>query len=209
MRELVCYHSKNSHEVNPLGVGVRVSKVPRTGLIKEAELYPYYISARSFIKDFVRWSPVNDKYTHWLPLYFGAGDNESRFIKFVEGAISMIITGNAKSFKPEYVLEVYPKIIVTLVYRIMDMKTHPSINIIRYLSLMHSNFLLLVEKYPTLQGSIQAANSRFLKEEAVRHKQCTTNLGAFLATFFAGQQPLKDFIETYLSEQLDRHILWI
>ncbi|XP_051912498.1 ubiquitin-conjugating enzyme E2 1-like [Hippocampus zosterae] len=58
-REMICYHSKNPHTVNPVGVGIRVSKVPRTGLIKEAELFPYFISAKSFIKDFVRWSPNN------------------------------------------------------------------------------------------------------------------------------------------------------
>lgn len=122
--------------------------MPRTGLIKEAEVFPYYISAKSFIKDFVRWSPNNEKYTHWLPLFFGAGDNEERFMKFALSALSMIITGNAKSFKPEYILEVYPKIIITLVYRIMDQKTHPSTNIIRFLSLIHANFLFMINKYP-------------------------------------------------------------
>jgi hypothetical protein len=189
---MICYHSKTPHSVNPLGVGMRVSKVPRTGLIKEAELFPYYINAKSFIKDFVRWSPSNEKYTHWLPLYFGEGDKEERFIKFAESALSMIITGNAKSFRPEFVLEVYPKIIVTLVYRIMDMKTHPSLNIIRFLTLIHSNFLFMFGKYPALHKIVEDSIKQFITDGSSRTKAKTTNLGAFLSTFFVARTLFKE-----------------
>ena len=53
---------------------------------------------------------MNANYTHWMPLYFGKSDNKDRVMTLCERAISMIMTYNTRRFKPEYVLEVFPKI---------------------------------------------------------------------------------------------------
>jgi hypothetical protein len=37
-------------DVNQLGLGLRVSKIPRTGNIREAETFYDYISIKAFIK---------------------------------------------------------------------------------------------------------------------------------------------------------------
>ncbi len=34
-KELVCFHTKLNYTQNQLGLGVKISKIPRTGLIKE------------------------------------------------------------------------------------------------------------------------------------------------------------------------------
>ena len=34
-KELICFHTKLSYTQNQLGLGAKISKIPRTGLIKE------------------------------------------------------------------------------------------------------------------------------------------------------------------------------
>ena len=63
---------------------------------------------------------MNVYYTHWLPLYFGVTDNKERVLHLCEHAISMIMTNQTKRFKPEHILEVFPKITLTIVFQIMD-----------------------------------------------------------------------------------------
>lgn len=79
-----------------------------------------YISIKAFLKESINWSSQNEKFTHWLPLYFGKKDNPEKFYKFLTHALSMIITNSTDNFKPEYILEVLPKIMVTLIFYIMD-----------------------------------------------------------------------------------------
>ena len=69
-----------------------------------------YISIKAFLNEGIKWDSMNTNYTHWMPLYFGKTDNKERVMNLCERAISMIMTYNTRRFKPEYVLEVFPKI---------------------------------------------------------------------------------------------------
>jgi hypothetical protein len=53
---------------------------------------------------------MNQIYTHWLPLYFGKTDNKQRVLELGRRSLSMIMTNHTKRFKPEYVLEIFPRI---------------------------------------------------------------------------------------------------
>jgi hypothetical protein len=75
-KEHVCFHTKLSYLQNQLGLGVSISKIPRTGLIKEGETFFDYLSIKAFIKECRNLTATNEKITHWLPVYFGKGDNE-------------------------------------------------------------------------------------------------------------------------------------
>jgi hypothetical protein len=57
-----------------LGLGLKISKIPRTGLIKEGEVYYDYLSIKAFIKESINKTSNNEKITHWMPVYFGEGD---------------------------------------------------------------------------------------------------------------------------------------
>lgn len=46
----------------------------------------------------------------------------------------MIMTNNTKRFKPEFVLEVFPKITQSIVHGMMAEKTHASIRCLRILA---------------------------------------------------------------------------
>jgi hypothetical protein len=57
-------------------LGLKISKIPRTGLIKEGEVYFDYLSIKAFIKESINKTSNNEKITNWMPVYFGAGDKE-------------------------------------------------------------------------------------------------------------------------------------
>ena len=61
--------------MNQLGLGLRVTKIPRTGNIREAETFYDYISIKAFIKESVNRTSTNERITNWIPVYFGKGDN--------------------------------------------------------------------------------------------------------------------------------------
>jgi ubiquitin-conjugating enzyme E2 A len=99
-KELICFHTKLTYQQNQLGLGVNISKIPRTGLIKDGETFFDYISIKAFIKESRNLTSHNEKITHWLPVYFGSGDNEDRFFHLLKKAFSMIMTNSTKNFRP-------------------------------------------------------------------------------------------------------------
>lgn len=122
----------------------------------------------------------------------------------------MIITNNTRSFKPEQILEVYPKIIITLIYYIMDEKKHASIRILRILSHVHACFLFLLQKHPELESAIVKQVDNFIAKEECRIKENQPNLGCILALLSGtDKRKFSDIVESYFSEQLDRQVLWI
>lgn len=90
-----------------------------------------------------------------MPVYFGEGDQQDRFFHFLQKSVSMIMTNSTKNFKPQQILEVFPKLFLTLVFHIMDEKKHPSIRIIRVLTHIHSMFLYCLKRFPELKDSIR------------------------------------------------------
>jgi hypothetical protein len=58
------------------------------------------------------------------------------------------MTNSTKNFKPEFILEVFPKLFVFLAYHVMDEKKHASIRIIRILTHIHSMLLYCLKRFP-------------------------------------------------------------
>lgn len=69
--ELKCFHTKTTLKESTLGIGVSIGRLPRTGEIRDVRPTMDLICMRSFVKHKVRRSLSNEKFTHWLPLYFG------------------------------------------------------------------------------------------------------------------------------------------
>lgn len=148
--------------------------------------------------------------THWIPVYFGKDDNKEKFFKFLSKAMSMIMTNSTRNFKKEFILEVMPKLMVTIVYHIMDEKKHASIRIIRLLTHIHSIFLFCLNKFPELKESIASQITKFIASEDARTKENQTNLGCVLALLTGvDSHKFKEIASAYFNEQLDRQVLWI
>jgi len=82
--ELICFHTKLNLRDATLGIGVSINRLPRTGEIRLVNPSIDLLSMRAFVKHKVRYSLANDKFTHWLPLYFGENDTyeiKNRVIK--------------------------------------------------------------------------------------------------------------------------------
>lgn len=187
-----------------------MSKIPRTGNIREAETFYDYISIKAFLKESVNRTSTNERITHWIPVYFGKGDNESRFFKFLTKALSMIMTNSTRNFKKEFILEVLPKLMITIIYYIMDEKKHASIRNIRLLAHIHSIFLYCMRKFPELKDTITANLTKFIGSEEARTKDNQANLGCIMAILSAvDSHKFSDVAEAYFQEQLDRQVLWI
>lgn len=136
--ELSCFHTKLKLKDASLGIGVTISRLPRTGEIRMISPTLDLLSMRAFVKQKVRHSLSNEKFSHWLPLYFGEKeivetkrkvyipetkkwDNQTiqinqkeRLIHLLKKSITFICAGSTrKPFKPSMILEVLPKIITT------------------------------------------------------------------------------------------------
>ena len=120
------------------------------------------------------------------------------------------MTNSTKNFKPIQILEVFPKIFITLAFHIMDEKKHPSIRIIRILTHIHSMFLYCLKKFPELKNEIKQKIDNFIADENFRNKDALPNLGTILAMLsVTDSHKFKDIAEKYFEEQLDRQVFWI
>lgn len=208
--QLKCFHTKLNFKENQLGLGLFISKIPKTGLIKQAIIFEDYISIKAFIKQSINKTTKKEEFNHWLPLYFGKEEDHEKFYFFLKRTLSMIMTNSTKYFKPQFVLEVIPKIFINLVYQIMDRNKYVSISLIRIFTSLHSIFLYCIRKHPELAETISTHLQKFIKEEEYRTKDHTPNLGCFLAYLLVSDSyQFSDLIQLYFKEQLDRHVFWI
>jgi hypothetical protein len=69
--EFLCYHTRNVLPETSLGIGISLSRLPRTGEIRSVTPTLDLLCLRAYSKLKVRKSVSNERFTHWLPLYFG------------------------------------------------------------------------------------------------------------------------------------------
>ena len=129
--EICCFHSRLRAEECALGVGISMTRVPRTGELRSVESTLDLLSLRAYIKDSVRASLSKAKFTHWFPLFLGHEQSGERFLFLARHAISMVCENSTRKFDPTMILQVLPKLIVTLVVQMMDLQTHTSLKALR------------------------------------------------------------------------------
>ena len=81
-KEICCYHRKTSFEEDPLGLGISITKIPRTGEIKGVTPRFDFVSFKAYTKEGLRVALNGEHFTHWFPLYFG--ENKKKEIKKVK-----------------------------------------------------------------------------------------------------------------------------
>ena len=141
-------------------------------------------------------------------MYFGLEKEKTIF--FAEHAIGLICKGSTKKFQPEQVLEVMPKMILTLVVDITNESIHHSYKSIRMIVYAHRLFTLLLEKYPSLYTIIDERLRRFIEEPESRVKNVTPSIGDLIVLLTVSKAYKWEHLkEAYLSEQMDRQVFWI
>lgn len=209
-QETVCFHTRLrlSKKETTLGAGITISRLPRTGEIRSVSTTLDLLSIQAYMKCGVRTSLSNEKFTHFLPLYFGIEKEKTMFL--AEHAIGLICKGSTRKFEPSQVLEVLPKMLLTLVVDMTNEALHHSYKSIRMLIYVHRLLLLFIEKYQGLQDAIEDKIQTFIEKPETRIKDETPNIGdIFVLLTVSRKYSWNDFKDAYLGEQLDRQVFWI
>ena len=202
--ECVCFHTKLklTKDNAILGSGVSITRLPRTGQIRSVTSAMDLLSLQAFMRDGLRTSLSNEKFTHFLPLYFGI--EKERTIHLVKKSLSMISTGSTKKFAPSQILEILPKTFLTLMVDITGESIYHSNKAIKMMIYIHRLTLLLLELYPDQRKQIDAVIENFIKDKAARHKDQTPNLGELLIYLTLTEKyKWADLANVFLDEQFD------
>lgn len=207
--EISCIMRKNTFEEGPLGFGISIVRIPRTGDIKGITIVPEYLSLKAFQKQRIRTVGFsNTNFTHWLPLYFGV--NEKQFIHLSQRALSMICTGNTRNFAPEHILKAYPKIFTYLVTEISGEKLAMSSKALNTLIHVYRGFRLLLDTFPQAQETLESHVSKFITDPTYRLKENTNSLGDLLTySVMTTKNSFKELLPFYIDESMDRSIFWM
>jgi len=172
----------------------------------------------------VRTSASNERFTHWLPLFFGERqiyerktqvynekeelyenkvesiDPFERNIKLLRKSICFITQGSTKKdFKPEMVIEVLPKLIITHLVDLVDAKKSISIVAIRRLFSFFRLFRLLMALHPEVEKTIDADLEKFVNSPDLRIKDHFPSLGDLLTySIISKKYNFVDIIDGYL-----------
>jgi len=207
--ELLCFHSKRSFHEDTLGFGITFTKNIRTGDIQNISSPLDLIGIRAFMREGIRKSSINEPFTHWLPVYIN-DEHGKKALHLAERSLSMVCSANTKEFKPQMVLNVYPKLMNTMIAQIMKGQIHASIKALEGYCAFHQMFIKFLEKYPELLAECKKQVSEFFKDEANRHKDKVPSLGDFLCYLTVTPEVnWSDIAQVVVQESFDRQVAWV
>ena len=206
-KEICCYHRKITFEEGALGLGLSISKIPRTGEIKGITPRFDFIAFKTYTKERLRVSLNGERFTHWFPLYFGV--NKDKVLNSLQKSISMLAKGNTKEFSPNLVLKVMPKFFNYICLNIMSEKVHNSSRAIEILIYVYRVMLLLIEAFPEIKAEANKNIDEFIKNPEQRIKEKTPSLGDLLVMLSLSGKKIEELLPSYIEEQMDRQIFWI
>jgi len=183
--ELICFHTRLTIEETHLGVGLSISRFSNTGAICSANPTLDLISLKAFVKDKIRRSLDNSNFNHWIPLYFGV--KKPAVIYLARKALGMVCKGSTRKFEPKFIVEVIPKMMVTLAVNMMEQKEHTSLKALRTFYYFYRLFILLLEEHPDIYAQVEDSIEKFKSDEKNRLKAVTPNLGELLCKLAASK----------------------
>jgi len=174
-------------DIATLGIGVSIKKSPLTGKFRWVNPTMDLISMRAFTKIKVRASLEAERFTHWLPLYFGESEDykvekehydhdldehvkeienknmKERFHAHFMSSIAFIINGNKhKKVTDDQILDFIPKLLTTHSLAMMDESRHVSIVAIRRLFNFIRIIRYLIQKFPGVTAVIDQKLEQFI-----------------------------------------------
>lgn len=206
---LVCFHTKLTYKENSLGIGLNVERIARTGAIQSCSPIMDLVSIKAFMKEGIRKSFLKEHFGYWIPLYLRK-DEKDKTIHMIKQSLSFIETGSTDRFEIGQIERIVPKIISSIVLKIVDLKRHPSCLVIQQLVFFHGLMLMLLREHPSIRESIEAKLESFIKNESARIKEnCPNIILIMVYLMFTDKYTFNDVIEAYSAEQIDRQVFWI
>jgi len=226
----MCYMTRDNLKAGSLGIGVSVTKLPRTGEIRTVKPSLDLLSLKAFTKQNIRKSMDGEKFTHWLPLYFGESepyekkdqiwddkkeeykevvrkiDPRERCIHLLKKAMCYLTKKDTRMpFTANMVVEAMPRLMTTLLVDLVEQKHHFSLVAIRRLFNFIRLFRLLFELAPEAEKMVDDRLKEFMDHPEKRVKEYCSSLGDILSFAIVSQKyNLEDVLDAYLEEQLDR-----
>lgn len=121
----------------------------------------------------------------------------------------MIVKGNTKEFSSDLVLKVMTKLFNSCCLNIVNEKVHNSTRAIEILIYVYRVSIFLVEEFPEIKEEINKKLENFIKNPEERIKDKTPSLGDLLVMQSLSDKKIEELLPSYISEQMDRQILWI
>lgn len=230
LEELVCFHTKMPLKANTLGIGISIKKSPKTGKFSFVNPIMDLLNMRAYTKLKIRNSLTAEKFTHWLPLYFGENETytiesesynheerkfetekkvintQERFEKYLSSSLSYIANGSTlKPYNHESVVEVIPQLISTHVLALMKEIKHIDINSIRRLFNFIRLWTYLSSKDDKIQAKVDVELDQFIAKPENRIKEVCGNL-LVMQTYavLSDKTNYTEFTKAYCDEQIDR-----
>jgi len=205
---LICFHTKVSFKDDILGIPCNYSINPNTQKIDKLTSTLDLISREAFYEDGLRKSVWKVPFTNWIPLYINENHAERAF-PFLKKSLAELCLKKENQFNPEMALEIFPRLMNTMVVSLMSGNLHTSIVALEGYSAFHRLLLFFVKKYPELQKKVNSIARNFCNSEENRTKDVVPSLGEFLPIVSVSDEvSWKDICMPYLLENFDRNALW-
>ena len=133
------------------------------------------VSIKAFMKEGIRKSFLKEHFGYWIPLYLRKEEKE-KTIHLVKQSLSFIETSSTDRFEIGQIERIVPKIVSSIVLKIVDLKRHPSCLVIQQLVFFHGLMLMLLREHPAIRESIEAKLESFVREESARLKENCPNI---------------------------------
>jgi hypothetical protein len=206
---LKCFVSKEGYKEKDLGVGLKVSRVARTGQISVCSPVLDMISLKTFVKHGIRRTSMNETFAYWFPLYLEK-DSKSKLLHLGRNALSFICTGTTKKFAPDQISKVFVRAISTTFVEMVSGRRWPSVLMLRNIVYFHTLLLVFVQEYPEVRADFESKIKNFIESEDARHKTNFPNIIDLLVYLMATEKySFADVIHAYTEEQLDRQVFWL
>ena len=206
---LICFHTKLTKDECPLGLGLSVERIARTGNMHYCNPLPDLISLKAFNKLGIRQGFSLEKFDYWIPLHLAKAD-WPKTLHLAKRSLSFIKTHNAKRLHEDQVEEIMIRVVASLLIKTADLKTHPSCNMLQSLVFMHGLALALMREYPNVRTKIESRLEQFINDPEQRVKDNTPNiLHVLIYLFFTDKYTFAQVIGPYSLEQIDRQIFWL
>lgn len=100
-------------------MGLRVTRIARTGGINQVTPMLDYISLRAFLKEGVRRSTYHETFGFWIPLFL-SNETKEQTLELGKRAMSYISTNNTRRFDPSMAYKVLIRGIFTVFLRLSE-----------------------------------------------------------------------------------------
>jgi ubiquitin-protein ligase/stress response protein SCP2 len=206
---MCCFLTKATHEEAVLGIPLLATLNP----VKKTYDYVYStfdcISLDAYKTQKLRTTMWNDEFTHFLPLYVTEEHFAQALPTIRRTLLALCPDWRSSYFHPHMILDVIPRLLNTTIVLLCDQGIHASESAIQGFASVHRLFLALVKHF-RLESEIDHRLGMFLKYESNRVKKVVPSLGNLLPLLYVSSKySWQDLGPAYLSEQLDRGVLWM